>query len=339
MGFHSQEGQVGIRTQSAKGSYANPGATAPNNGIFMRLRSGALAGNRDLLIPDPEIGGNRDVPDAYLGPVAFSGTYDFYARTNGLAVLLKGLLGAPVSTTVTDYKQHVFTPIDTGSLPWLSVEEYIAGGFETFNYTDAKVNSLHVEVDAAGYLMGNAELVALTQTSGNTKTASPAWDETPMIVGSNCVIKWNGSNLPAKSMNFDITNNAETDDFRLGSVFLGDITEKRREFTAGCSIRPADASLWKTALYGSAAATTPLAGAAYKDDLQLVMTTYEVIAGAATQKYEIVVDVAKAVIKPFEVSPSGDDVLQHDMSIQALRPAAGTPAFTVTIKNELTAIP
>lgn len=137
MGYQSQSGQIAMRTQSVKGTYADPG-TSPF-GIFMRTRSGALSGNRELLIPDPEIGGGRDVPDAYLGPVAFSGSYDFYARTNMIALLLKGLLGAPVSTTVSDYKQHVFTPINSGSLPWLSIEEAIGDGFETFNYTDAKV--------------------------------------------------------------------------------------------------------------------------------------------------------------------------------------------------------
>ena len=77
MGFVAQAGHVGIRTQASKGTYADPGATAPNQGVFMFTRSGALGGNRELLIPDPEIGGSRDVLDAQLGPSAFSGEYDF----------------------------------------------------------------------------------------------------------------------------------------------------------------------------------------------------------------------------------------------------------------------
>lgn len=337
MGFQSQSGQVGLRTQAVKGTYLDPGTST--FGIFMRTKSGSLEANRDLLIPDPEIGGGRDVSDAYLGPVAFSGGYDFYARVNALALLLKGLLGPPVSTTVTDYEQHVFTPIDTGSLPWMSIEEAIGDGFDVFNYTDAKVESLHFEVDANGFLQGTVGFNALSQTAGNTKTAAPAWDLTPMMVGSNCLIKWNGANLPAKSLSFDMNNNSENDDYRLGSVFLGDITEKRREITVGATIRPTDSALYKTAVYGSAAASSAQAGAVFKDDVQILCTSYEVITGAATMKYTIQVDIPQAVIKPFGVSPSGDDIIQHDLSIQALRPNPATPAFTVTIKTDLAAIP
>lgn len=337
MGFQSQSGQVGLRTQASKGTYLDPGTST--FGIFMRTRSGALSGNRELLIPDPEIGGGRDVPDAYLGPVAFSGSYDFYARANAVALLMKGAFGPPVSTTVSDYKQHVFTPIDSGSLPWLSIEEAIGDGFDVFNYTDAKVEALHLEVDAAGFLMGTVTLNALTQTAGNTASATPPWDLTPMMVGSNCYIQWNGVNLPAKSMSFDVNNNGENDDFRLGSPFLGDITEKRREITMGASIRPEDSDLWRMAMYGSAAATSAQAGAVFKDDVKLVMESYEKITGAATQKYKITIDVPKAAIKPFSLNPSGDDIIQHDIEIQALRPNPASAILTVTILTDLTAIP
>lgn len=188
--------------------------------------------------------------------------------------------------------------------------------------------------------MGTVTMNALSQSSGNTRTASPStFDLTPMMVGSNCYIQWNGANLPAKSMSFDVSNNHENDDFRLGSVFLGDLTEKRREITCGATIRPEDADLWKTAMYGSAAATSAQAGAVVKDDIKLVMSSYEIIAGAAAQKYTIQVDIPLGSIKPFSLSPSGDDIIQHDMSFQALRPNPGTAAMTVTVKTNLAAIP
>ena len=90
MGFLAQAGHVGLRTQALKGTYADPGAVSPNQGIFMYIRSGALGGNRELMVPDPEIGGNRDVPDSQLGPISYSGEYDFYARLESLATLLQG---------------------------------------------------------------------------------------------------------------------------------------------------------------------------------------------------------------------------------------------------------
>lgn len=81
MGFSSQSGQVGLGVQSIKGT---PVAAT----TFARLRSGGLGAERSLLIPDPEIGGNRDVPQAYLGPVGFGGDIDFYPRMNMLAQLM-----------------------------------------------------------------------------------------------------------------------------------------------------------------------------------------------------------------------------------------------------------
>lgn len=338
MGFPSQLGQVGFRTQASKGSYADPGAVSPNNGTFVRILSGALAGNRTLLIPDPEIGGNRDIPDAYLGPIAFAGEYEFYPRAKAVAQFLKGALGAPVSTLVVDHTSHVFTPTDAVSLPWVSIEENIGGSYETFRYTDAVINTFHMEVDAEGYLKGSVGVIALSQTSGNTKTATPAWDTTPLYVGSTVHVKWNGADLPAKSFNFDLNNNFEDNDFRLGSVFLGDLVPKRREFMMGVTIRPEDDTLWKTATYGSSAATSAQAGAVFKDDVQIVITSYEKITGAATMVYTIQVDIPQASIRPFQVNPSGDDVLQHDLEIVALRPVPATPILTVTVKNENTAV-
>lgn len=340
MAFQSQGGQVGLRFQSSKGVYADPGAVAPNNGVFMRTRSGALSGNRELLIPDPEIGGNRDVPDAYLGPIAFSGTYDFYGRMRMLAYLLKGVLGTnPVVTNNTDNLSLVFTPADLAALPWLSVEEAVGNGYEVFRYVDGKVNSLHLEVDAAGYLMGSAQIIALSQTSGHTRTAVPAWDTTPLYIGSTVTVNYNGSALPAKSFSFDITNNMEDDDFRLGSVFLGDTTEKRRELTFSVEIRPDDALLWKRATYGASAATSAQAGAVSKAAASIVITSYEIIPGADTEVYSLTISIPSAAIRPFALNPSGDDVIQHTMELQALRPNPATPLCTFTMVTDTLTTP
>lgn len=335
MGFSSQAGVVGFKTQDVKGTYKDPGAVAPDQGVFMRIRSGALGGNRELMIPDPEIGGNRDIPDAQLGPINFTGEYDFYGRMESLASLLYGVLGtkaAPTGTTATGFT-HAITPVDGASLPWFSVEETIAGSYEKFKYTDVKINTFHLEADANGYLMGTAGMIGLKQELLGVATATPRWDTSPLVVGTNILVKWNGVNLPAKSFSLDVNNNIEDDDFRLGSLFLGDAVEKRREITMGVTIRPNDSALWRTAMWGGPAATVP-GGQSFKDDVQIVILTYEDIPGAnAGVKYSLTIDVPSAAIQPFSVDPSGDDVLEHDLEIQALRPNPATPILTATIKN------
>ena len=338
MGFSSQSGRVGLKTQASKGTYADPGAASPNEGVFMRIRSGALGGTRELLIPDPEIGGNRDIPDAQLGPISYSGEFDFYARMEELPTLLKGVLGSASSAgaALTGYT-HTITPSDA-SLPWLSVEETIAGAYEDFKYTDCKINSFHLEADANGYLMGTCGLIGLTQEILTPVSPTVRWDNSPLLVGTNITVKWNNVALPAKSFSFDVNNNIEDDDFRLGSLFLGDAVEKRREVTMGVTIRPEDSDLWRTAMWGGPSATTP-GGMSFKDDVIIEVESYEDIPGAtAGIKYSFTITVPKAVIAPFNLSPSGDDVLEHDLEIQAVRPVTATPILTAVVKNSFATV-
>jgi hypothetical protein len=312
---------------------------APNQGVFIRIRSGALGGNRDLLIPDPEIGGNRDIPDAQLGPISFSGEYEMYVRMESLATLLKGALGQAGSAGAANTGfTHTVTPADT--LPWISVEEKVGNGYEEFMYTDCKVNTFHLEADADGYLMGTAGMIGLTQALDPTPTAvgSQRQDTSPLIVGTNIEVAWGGVALPAKSFSLDINNNLEDDDFRLGSLFLGALTEKRREMTMGVTIRPEDSTLWKTAMWGDPAATVPL-GLSYKDDVEITITTYEDVAGADPGvNYEAVFTVPSAIIAPFSLEPSGDDVMEHDLEIRAVAPDAGTPLVTATVLNSFATV-
>ena len=338
MGFRAQSGHVGFKTQTTKGAFLSPGATAPNEGVFMYIRSGALGGNRELLTPDPEIGGNRDVPDAQLGPISFSGEYDFYPRMESLATLLKGVLGSStVSGAAGTGFTHTIAPAD--ALPWISVEEKIADGYEVFKYTDAKVNTLHLEADANGYLMGTCGLIALRQeTTTETAVGQRRVDTSPLSVGTNICVRWGGVDLPAKSFSLDINNNLEDDDFRLCSLFLGDLVEKRREVTMSVGIRPDDSALWKTAMWGGPAATEPL-GQSFKDDVEVEVTSYEDIPGAtAGVKYNLTMIFPQAVIAPFALEPSGDDVLEHDIEIRALRPDPAIPIMTTTLLNSFATV-
>jgi hypothetical protein len=339
MGISSQPGHIGFKTQATKGAYLNPGAVAPNQGVFIYFRSGGLGGNRELMIPDPEVGGSRDIPDANLGPIAYSGSIEFYARMESLATFLRAALGEAATTgdTANGY-EHVITPADT--VPWLSIQEKIGNGYEAFKYTDAKVNTFHLEADANGYLMGSIDVIALTQALEASPTAINAQriDTTGLIVGSSVVVRWAGVQLPAKSFSFDINNNIEDDDFRLGSFFLGDAVEKRREFTIGVTIRPEDSDLWRTAMWGGPAATEP-SGLSLKDDVEIEITSYEDVEGADPgTKYSLVIAIPQAAIAPFNASPSGDDVMEHDIEIKPLRPNPAVDIIEVTLLNSYATI-
>lgn len=335
MGYSSQSGQVLFATQASQGVFpAGFGAAH----TAMKLRSGALGPSRDLLIADPEIGGGRDTSDAYLGAVSYSGDYEFYARLESLPTLLKAVFGSAASATASGVNTHTITPSDSATLPHLAIEEKIGSGLETFQYTDAVVNSLHLEAEANGYLMGTAGLIAKTQLAGATPTGTPSWDNSPMIVGTNITVTLGGVTLPGKSFGFDVNNNHEDDDFRLGSFVLGDLTAKAREVSGSVAIRPSDSALWRRAVNGAAASVSP-GGITTKDQMVITATTYEDIVGSAPlTKSSIAITVPKVILEPFALEPSGDDVIENDISWRAVRPSNATPICTVVVKNGLAAI-
>lgn len=330
MGYSSQSGQVLFNTQAVEGTFP---ATFGADAIAMKLRSGSLGPNRDLLVTDPEIGGGRDTVDAYLGAVSWSGDYEFYARMESITTLLRGCLGIGASVTATGVTTHTISPTDSATLPFLAIEEKIGSGLETYQYVDAVVNTFHLEAEANGYLMGTAGLIAKQQTAGATATASPVWDDSPLIVGTNILLTYNGVTLPAKSFSLDINNNFEDDDFRLGSFYLGDLTAKSREINGSFAIRPADSALWRQAVYGAPGLTAP-GGLTTKSELKITCTTYEDIVGSAPPvKSSITITIPKVALEPYGLEPSGDDILENDISWRALRPVSSTDIASIVVKN------
>lgn len=334
MGFSSQAGQVLLRSQTALGTYNADTGTA---GIGIRLRSGSLGSSRELLIPDPEIGGGRDVVDGYLGASSWSGDYEFYTRPDSLLTLLKACLGADTPVTTTGITTHTLTPVDTAQLPYLSIEERIGAGLETYNYTDCVVNTLHLESDANGYCMGTAGIISAKQIAGATPTPAPVWDASPLIIGTNIGLTYNSIALPAKSFSLDINNNIDDSDFRLGSFYIGDLTPKRREVTATFNIRESSSALWRQAVYGLPAATA-VGGIATKSALVITLSSYENIpTGTPVAPYTLVITIPKFVLSPYSLAVSGDDIIEDDINGQAVRPSLATPIMTAVLKTSIAA--
>ena len=336
MGFSSQAGVMALMTQATPDTFP---ATFDTASKAMKIRSGSLTPNRELLVTDPEIGGGRDTVDAYMGGVVFAGDVEFYARLEALCILLKAAFGTAGVVTTTGVSTHTFTPLDSGTLPFLAVQEVVGGNLEVFNYTDCVVNTMHFEADANGFLMGTAGLIGRKQVAGVTKDPSPTFDDTFLTVGTNITITYGGVSVPAKSFSLDMTNNFEDDDFRLGSLFIGDLTAKAREFTGSFTVRHSDATLFRKATYGGAALTAP-GGLTNKEQLVITCSTYEDIpASTPLTKYSISFTLPKVAFEPFGFEPSGDDILESDISWRGLRPVFATPACTTVVKNALTAIP
>lgn len=335
MGYNSQSGQVILATQDAAGT---PSATLATTGVSVRLRSGSLAGNRDLLTPDAEIGGGRDTSDAYLGAVSFSGDYEMYVRFRSIALFLRAALGEATSATATGVSTHTITPSD-GQVPFLTVYEEISNGLERFLYTDVVVNTLHLEAEANGYLSATAGMIGRLVTAGVADIPGDALtDNTSLVVGTNITLTYDGVTVPAKSFSLDINNNFEDDDFRLGSFFLGDLTAKRREITASMTLRHNDSAAMRQALFGTSTATQ-IGGLTTKKQLVVNIAAYEDIPGGTpATKFSLTLTLPKVIFSPFAFEPSGDEALENDVEMTAVRPDPLTKIMTAVVKNDQAAI-
>jgi hypothetical protein len=331
MGYSSQAGAVILRTQAVLGTYQADTGTA---GVGIKLKGGSLGPSRELMIPDPEIGGGRDVVDAYLGATNYAGDYEFYGRVDVLTTLFKAALGTAAAPVIaTGVTTNTITPADTAGIGLLSIEEKIGAGLEVYRYTDGVVNTLHLECDANGYLTCTAGIIAITQLAGATATVSPVFDETPMFLGTSVSITYNALALPAKNFSLDINNNFEDDDYRLGSFLIGDLTPKRREITASFGIRESSNALWRQAVYGTSALTGP-GGITTKNQLIITLTTFEdIVGGTPATKNTITITIPKFAFKPYAFGPNGDDIIESDIEGEALRPAFATPIMTVVTKS------
>jgi hypothetical protein len=78
-----------------------------------------------------------------------------------------------------------------------------------------------------------------------------------------------------------------------------------------------------------------------RQQVVITITSYEMIPGSTgpAVPYSIVITIPKAVIKPYTESPSGDDVIQNDLEIQAIRPDPATPILTAVVKNSYATVP
>lgn len=341
--YQSQLGQMGFIKQASVGA-AGTIATAPPT-RWAKLRSTSVGGERSLMIPDPEIqgAGGRDINRVYLSPVNFTGDYGFYMRSEALPLAIYGAMGggggAPTGSAAAGYV-HAFTPADT--LPAYTIQEQISNGFDVFQYVDTYFNTLHLEAAADAYLMGTLGVAARTQTAGVTP-ATPAFDATPMFVGSNIVITLGGTfsaatgtvsggtTLPAANFSLDYGNNMEVDHFVLGSLFVDQMTPKRRTVTGNFTLRPTSNSYFRQAMYGASASTSP-SGQVTVQGMTIVCTSYEIISGATSQVYQVSINMPEVIWAPFKPEASGEDTVEHSIDFQAVKIAAANIA-TVVVTN------
>jgi hypothetical protein len=322
--YTSETGNVGLAIQDVKGTFK-----APTD--YMKVSSVDLNPEGDKLIPDPEIGSISDIDEVHQGTYKISGSLEAYVRPEAIGILLYGALGHKTASgsVGTGAYLHNFSPIASGSLPWISVKKTISDNIQVFNYQDCKVEGFTLDINASEFATAKFDIVGISDEIGTAVT--PSYETAPILVATKATINIGGVAVSAKSASIEWKNNLESDDFRVGSRFLGDIEEKRREIDIKMDVvLDTTSELYKKAFYGSASATE--AGfAVYADSVDIILESASNISTSGLP-YKILFQIKNATFMAAPTPASGDDLVVIPLELKATK-AVGYNIMEIHIWN------
>jgi hypothetical protein len=311
MSYTAETGYVGLARQDEKGTFKEPTD-------FMKVTSVDLNPEGDKLIPDPEVGSISDIDSIHQGTYKISGSMDSYVRPEAIGLLFWGALGTYTnsgSLTGGAYL-HNFTPLTSGSLPWMSLKKSVADNIEVFDYKDCKIEGFTLNINSSEFCDASFDIVGIQDEEGSS--TEPSYETAPLLVATKATINIGGSAVSVKSCSVEWKNNLDSDDFRVGSRFLGDITEKRRELDVRMDlVLDTTSELYKKAFYGSATASE--AGFdVYADNVDIILESPTTI-GTSDLPYKILIQIKNAVFMSAPIPSSGDDLVVIPLELKATK--------------------
>jgi tail tube protein len=313
MSYSAGTGSVGIAKQTEQGTFVEPTD-------FMKVTSIDLNPEGDKIIPDPEIasGGNNDISAVYQGTYKIGGSIDSYVRPEAIGLLFYGALGDYTASGEVDTGAylHNIIPIASGELPWMSLKKMISSSNQIFNYTDCKINGFTIDINASEPCTATFDVVGISDEIGDYQEAT--YETAPMLIATSTAVKMNGSEVSVKSASLEFTNNLDDADYRVGSRFLGDIVEKRREINLNMDVvLDTTSELYRKAFYGSATATE--AGFdVYAESVDIELSSPTTIAATALP-FKISLNITNAIFTAAPIPASGDDLVVVPLELKATK--------------------
>lgn len=311
--FTAETGYVGLAVQTAFGTFREPTD-------YMKVLSIEMNPEGEKIIPDVEIGAGMDVTEVHQGTYRISGDLESYIRPEAFGVLMYGLLGRYTSSGEINAGQgnylHNFLPITSGSLPWISVKKVISDNVQTYNYRDCKVGSFSLELKAGEFANAKFGIVGIADAAGTAGT--PSFETAPLLVATKATINMGPASISAKNLTLDVNNSLVDDDFRIGSRFLGDISEGRRSLEVNLDVvLDTTSELYKKAFYG--ASNLSAAGFdVYADSLDIVMDSPTLI-GSSAMTYKVLFQIKRAVFVSAPVPAKGDDLVVVPLTLKPVK--------------------
>lgn len=309
MAYSAELGSLGMAIQPIKGTFTEPTD-------FMKVQGIELNPEGEKIIPDVEIGSGQDITEVYAGTYKISGSVDTYIRPEAIGVLFYGALGKYTASGSLGNGAYLHNFVASGVLPWVSVKKVISSDVQVFNYTDCKVEGFQIDINASEPATAKFDIVGISDAIGTAPAES--YETAPMLIATQATINIGGVAVSAKKATINYKNNLENGDFRVGSRFLGDITEKRREIDLSMDIvLDTTSELYRKSFYGSATATS--AGfPVYADRVDIIMTSATNI-GTSALPFKMLIAIKNAVFMAAPTPAKGDDLIVIPLELKATK--------------------
>jgi hypothetical protein len=312
MAYTAETGSVGLAIQPVKGTFTEPTD-------FIKVTSVDLNPEGEKIVPDAEIGMDSFISDVYQGSYRIAGSLDAYVRPQAMGLLFYGALGKYTSSGSLGNGAYMHNFTASGTLPWLSIKKNVSTNIETFDYTDCKIEGFTLDINASEPCTASFDIVGISDKVGSTPT--PTYETAPILIASKATINIGGTAVSVKNCSIEYKNNLDNEDYRVGTRFLGDITEKRRDLDIKLDIvLDTTSKLYRKSFYGTASATT--AGFdVYADRLDVIIDSPTVI-GTSVLTHKILIQIKNCVFMAAPVPASGDDLVVIPLELKATKIAS-----------------
>lgn len=309
MSYTSETGSLGIAIQPVKGTF-----TAPTD--YMKVQGIELNPEGEKIIPDVEIGASSDITDVFQGTYKISGSIDSYVRPEAVGILFKGALGRYTASGSLGLGAYLHNFEASGVLPWISVKKSISDDIQVFDYTDCKVEGFQIDINASEPATAKFVIVGISDEVGTAGTAN--FESAPMLIATQATINIGGVAVSAKKATLSYKNNLDANDFRVGSRFLGDIVEKRREIDLSMDIvLDTTSKLYEKSFYGGAT-KTEASFDVHAERVDIWIESASLI-GTSALPYKMLFSIKNAVFMAAPTPAKGDDLVVIPLELKAIK--------------------
>ncbi len=324
--LNSSIGYLGIAKQAVKGTAVTPARFLKCTDVDFKPAHKPIDGK-------PEVSPNaRSKTFLHAGPLHYTGSIKAdLVRPETLPLLLVGAGLSDAKTGAGPEYTHTLTPVD--ALPWLTFEDSIDATLIR-QYVDSVVDKFTLKVAAGECLSLAASILAIKE---NTITATAVTEETgPVLTFDEATITFDGAaTLPFSMVQFDFDNKCSSDEYKLGSRLLSDITPKRRDLAFSGEVKMSDTTLYKKINYGGSGVSTVGADMYECTNTSILLTSGTLIGGGAVY-YSVEIQIPRMVLTEMN-PPQGDDKPVW-VTIKG-EPLKNTtdPICTIIVKNSISA--